>query len=144
MLAKHSDDFVLESKPEQPRKRFRCLHCNYTFCTKLGAMVDHAACHERDDFIKIYSIRNGRNEGGYRPEHHAFCGTNNVFFGGSDASLDHVLLPASSRCVGGKIWCRYCDKKSWRFEGRTARELGVTVGYIRKHEMKCRAKKTQL
>ena len=128
---------------DQVKKQYRCLHCEYEFHMKVGAMIDHVACHTRDDYTKIYAIRAGKNEGGYRPEHHARCETNDGYFGGSDAALDHVLILESAYCEDGRVWCRYCEKKSWCYVDRTSRQLGVTVGYIRKHEEKCKARMTK-
>ena len=57
-------------------------------------MLDHVDAHARDDYIKIYAIKCGKNEGGYRPEHHAKLNTGSCnYFGGSDTSLDQVLIP---------------------------------------------------
>ena len=139
VLAASFEHFELVGEAGASRRRFKCLHCDYTFHTKIDAMLAHRGAHLSDDYIKIYAIRKGKNAGGYRPEQHSL-GEKRTNPGGTDAAYDHVVVSESTLFGSGGAHCRWCNDYLRDLNSRVAQALGHRVRAIRKHEARCRAR----
>lgn len=151
ILSKYSDHFrpAMERGPKQPGrtgyvKKYHCVHCDIKYATNLGAMALHSERHINDDFIKIGRTRtkevkdSSKTRGGlFRPEDHAVNQWGVNFFG-SDAIFHKIVIPASCKREGVKLFCRKCDVFSVIYgDDLSEKAKCKRIAKMRRHEARC-------